>query len=208
MTDPFLTTDPSAPAVPLGPPIFGAREWEPDKVRYRRFGLEVEHGAERFTVYFETFPDIDGGALFQLMNARTQAQQGNAVAVLMSTQLRDDDGIPSDWQMPTEALIREDATDDDEDPWERTEDGRPLYERWDGEAVTADLLTFNEVEDGSSRRRFGFLMESTRHRVRFEALAELAEWLVKEAVSRPTRRSAHSRTGPQPTGRGAGARRR
>lgn len=208
-----VTDFPEAPApTPLGPPVFGSREWQPEEVRYRRFGLEVETEGDRFVQYFEVYPDIDGGALYSLMNAHTEAAQGNAVAALMATQLRDNDGVPSIWRMPTDPAVRDDYVPsenaDEDDPWEKDEQGRPLYERWDGELVTADELTFDELEDGSSRRRFGLLMDSTRHRIQYTALAELAQWLVKEAVARPTRRSARSQTGSQPTQRGRTGKRR
>lgn len=203
-------------------PVFGRRTEPIGNRRYRRFAVEVEavaqatrgHAAteERWTEEFDALFDLDGGAILTLLNAPDAMRQAQAVATLLGASLTDLDGVPAEWVRPEEPE-REDP-DDDESPILRGDatadepDGEPLYLRWDGEVVPEDDLDFDPLEDGSSRRRFGYLMAHPRYRIRVEALNEIAEWLTAEYAERPTKRPTSSRRGQARTARTSGGRSR
>lgn len=186
-------------------PVFGRRTTPFDQRKYRRFGIEIETDRERFVEEFDAYFDPDGGAILQMMNARTEGQQANAAALLLGTSLRDDDGVSHDWTFPTEPEYEDgEAVTDDE--------GGPLYEWHDGELLTEQELReaiaeFDPLEVGSSRRRFYYVTDSPRHRVQLGALTELAEWVIGDLARRPTRRPSSSGRGPQQTTRTSGGRR-
>lgn len=215
---------PGAPSVP----VFGQRGTPLAERRFRRFGLEVETDSDRWVEEFDAYFDPDAGAILAMMNARTEVQQANATAVLLRTSLRDDDGVPADWRFPDGPVTDDDGEellflpgeDDDDEPveWERPEvaegedepappaDAEVRYEWYDGELLTATELreaieTFDVFDDGSSRRRFEFVMNSPRHRVQLDALTALSEWITGDVAKRPTRRPTSSRRGQGRTGR-------
>jgi hypothetical protein len=202
--------------------VFGTRSAPIEARRYRRFGLEVETDSERWVEEFDAYFDPDAGAILGVMNARTEVQQANATALLLRTSLRDDDGVPADWRFPAEP-VRDDDGDEvlyvEEDgevvEWQ-PEDGDESGEVPDGVAVRyewhdGDLLTaaelrdaireFDVFADGSSRRRFEWVMNSPRHRVQLDALNALSEWITGEVAKRPTRKPTSSHRGQQRTGR-------
>jgi hypothetical protein len=198
---------------PDGLPVFGKRSTPFDQRKYRRFAIEVETDTERFEEVFEAYFDPDAGAILGLMNARTEWQQANATAVLLGTSLRDDDGVPDDWESPTEPEFDDDGEllrlDDDPDGT----DPPPRYEWHDGELLTEAELRqaiaeFDPLDVGSSRRRFGFIMQSPRHRVQLKALNDLADWVIGDAAKRPPQRPTSSARGRSQTSRTSGARRR
>lgn len=221
----------SPPAIEAVPsvPVFGQRTTPIDERKYRRFGLEVETDSDRWTEYFEAYLDPDAGAMLQVMNAVTEMQQANATAVLLRTTLRDDDGVPSEWHIPDEVVLDDEGRpvlyvededgepvevavdyDDDDKPINPPEGAEPRYEWHDGALLTAAetreaIREFDPLTEGSSRRRFLYVMNSARHRVQLEALTDLAEWLTAEAAKRPTRRPSSSRRGQQQRGRTSGA---
>jgi hypothetical protein len=201
-----------------GAPVFGRRPDSLGARKFRRFGIEVETDTDRWVEEFDAYFDPDAGAILGVMNARTDVQQANATAVLLRTSLRDDDGVPADWRFPDGPLV-----DDDGEPelydtegrlWEPEEgdesgevpDGvEPRYEWHDGSLLTATELReaireFDVFDDGSSRRRFEFVMNSPRHRVQLDALTELSEWITGDVARRPTRRPTSSRRGQGRTG--------
>jgi hypothetical protein len=200
-------------------PVFGKRTEAIGNRKLRRFGLEIETIApakrgqpaveERFVEEFDALFELDGGAILTMLNAPDAMRQAQAVASLLATSLYDLDGVPVEWAQPGPA--REDE-DDDESPALRApaadgeEEGEELFVRWDGELVEFDDLQFDELEEGSSRRRFAYLMRSARYRIRVEALNEIAEWLTAEYAERPTRRPTSSRRGQSRTGRTSGGR--
>lgn len=208
----------SSPAVP----VFGKRTEQIGSRKLRRFGLEVEtirparRGEpaveERWVEEFDALFELDGGAILTMLNAPDAMRQAQAVASLLATSLYDLDGVPVEWATPDDPE-REDP-DDEESPILRAEpavegeEGEELFLRWDGETVTADELEFDELEDGSSRRRFAYLMRSARYRIRVEALNEIAEWLTAEYAERPTKRPTSSRRGQDRTARSRGGRSR
>lgn len=217
-------TDPDlAPEVDPSLPVFGRRSAPLEQRKYRRFGLEVETDSDRWVEEFDAYFDPDAGAILGTMNARTEIQQANATAVLLRTTLRDDDGVAADWTFPAEPetdddgdviLYRPDPDDPDGEPVEVEvaegeaipEDAEPRYEWHDGSLLTATELReaireFDVFDDGSSRRRFEFVMNSPRHRVQLDALTALQEWLVGEVAKRPTRRPTSSQRGQGRTGR-------
>jgi hypothetical protein len=206
--------------------VFGQRSTPLAARRYRRFGLEVETDTDRFVEEFDAYFDPDAGAILGMMNARTEVQQANATAVLLRTSLRDDDGVPADWRFPDGPVVDDDGDEvlyverdgevvewqpeGDEEP---PEDAEPRYEWHDGDLVrAADLRIlireFDVFVDGSSRRRFEFVMNSPRHRVQLDALTALSEWITGDVAKRPTRKPTSSRRGQQRTGRTSGGRSR
>lgn len=209
---------PPEPA-PEGVPVFGTRKDEEQKPRETRtFALEVEYRERnrqvRANALFTAHTTLDAGAVLRMMQARTELEQANATAFVLTTALLDDDGVPATWSVPS---IEEPALEDEDDldsralrgePTEVDPDGPLLYERWDGELVPYDDLAFSEWEDGSSRRRFAFIMSSPGHRVELPALIEVSKWLIQEAGGRPTGRPTPSGRGPQSTRRGSGGKRR
>lgn len=220
---------PTPPEVTSGTPVFGRRPGSIDQRKYRTFGIEVEGDSDRFVETFEAYLDPDAGAILAMMQARTEVQQANATAVLLRTSLRDDDGVPADWRFPAEPVTDDDGepvlflsgeTEDDEpvefdDPGdgEIPEGAEPRYEWHDGSLLTATELRdaiaeFDVFDDGSSRRRFEFVMNSPRYRVQLDALTELSEWIAGDVAKRPTRKPTSSRRGQQSTGRTSGGRSR
>jgi hypothetical protein len=197
---------------PDGLPVFGKRSTPFDQRKFRSFGIEVETDSDRWVETFQAYFDPDAGAILGLMNARTEWQQANSTAVLLGTSLRDDDGVSDDWTFPTEPefddngqYVRLDGDPPDTDP-------PPRYEWHDGDLLTETELReaideFDPLTDGSSRRRFGFIMQSPRHRVQLAALNDLAEWVIGDAAKRPPRRPTSSARGQSRTSRTSGARR-
>jgi hypothetical protein len=219
-------TDAGTPPPEVDPtlPVFGRRDRPLAERRYRRFGIEVETDADRWVEEFDAYFDPDAGAILGMMNARTEGQQANATAVLLRSSLRDDDGVPADWRPPTDPVLDDDGDevlfvlDDAGEPVEWTDpdgpDGGNLipegaevrYEWHDGTLLTgaelrAAAADFDVFSEGSSRRRFEFVMNSPRHRVQLDALTALAEWITGDVAKRPTRRPTSSHRGQQRTGR-------
>lgn len=206
--------------VPAGAPVFGKRARPLDERKFRQFGIEVETDEERWVEEFEAYLDPDAGAILNLMNSRTEWQQANATAVLIGGSLRDDDGVPFSWSPPIEPEYDDDGeailydadgnvveVADGADPPAGAE---PRYLWHDDELLTADEVAeasreFDTLRDGSSRRRFQYLMDSARHRVQLEALTELSEWIIGEAARRPPRRPTSSARGQSRTSRTSGA---
>lgn len=94
MTDP--TPIRQAPDVP----VFGRRT---TPITYRRFDLEYRMAANPADVRTESFEvatDLDGGSLYAVMSAQTEAQQMVATARLMAQGLRDDDGVSASYLQP------------------------------------------------------------------------------------------------------------
>lgn len=201
------------------PPVFGRRDERAHPVAARRFGLEVEYRERGKVVHDDlmltAYTSLDAGGILRLMQASNEMEQANATAFVLSTALVDDDGVPSTWIRPGEDdwLRDEEDTSDDPpplrgEPTEEEPDGPLLYERWDGEPVPYDDLRFSEYTDGSSRRRFAYVMTSPEYRVELSALMDTSQWLISQGVGRPTKRPASSGRGPQSTGRGSAARSR
>jgi hypothetical protein len=222
-------TSPADPStLTAAPPVFGRAADRTEPVKTDRFGLEVEYrkGAQkvREPVYFTCYLALDAGAVLRMMQAGENEQAvAQAVAFVLATSLVDDDGVPVEWRTPDEddyARETREREDDEEDtewedlpplrgePTEDEPDGALLYERWDGELVPWDDLAFDELADGSSRRRFAYIMASSRHRVDLDALTGVQKWLVARSTNRPTRRSAPSGRGPRSTTRGSAGRSR
>jgi hypothetical protein len=213
---------PAADAVP----VFGRAADRKEPVKTGVFGLAVTYrkGGRRVEedLHFSCYLNLDAGAVLRLMQAGTDEQKvAQATAMVLASSLVDDDGVPVDWRTPDEEdYAREtDLREDDEEdvdpedlpplrgePTEDEPDGALLYERWDGELVPWDDLAFDELADGSSRRRFAYVMASTRHRVDMEALTGVQKWLVRQATNRPTKRPAPSGRGPRSTRRGSAGR--
>lgn len=203
-------------AVPAGVPVFGRPEDGEPGPKLRRFGLSVQYRKRgepvREDVILTAYAKMDAGAILRMMQAGSDEMAlAQATAVVLSSSLVDDDGVPSDWFPPSEEEPALEDEDDPDSPAVREggdPDGALLYERWDGELVRYEDLDFDEFRDGSSRRRFSHIMVSTRYRVDLDALTDTAKWLVGESAGRPTGRPTPSGRGPQSTRRGSGGRRR
>lgn len=213
-----MTQDATLAAAVSAPPVFGRRAESPNAGKTRTFGIEVQYRdrGKMVTedVMLTAFVDLDAGGTLRLMQARDEMEQVNATAFVLSTALIDDDGVPAGWVRPAED---EPALEDDEDensepvrgePTEEEPDGALLYERWDGELVPWEETAFDEFTEGSSRRRFAYIMTTSKYRVIGSALVDTAKWLVEQAGGRPTKRPTPSGRGPRSTGRGSAARRR
>jgi hypothetical protein len=200
------------------PPVFGRRDERAQPVRTRRFGLEVEYRKRgklvREDLMLTAYTTVDAGGILRLMQAADEMEQANATAFVLSTSLLDDDGVPSTWEQPDEddpMLVDEDDPDSPAmrgEPTEIDPGGPLLYERWDGEPVPWDDLAFDEYTEGSSRRRFAFVMTSPLYRVELSALLDTSQWLVAQGSGRPTKRPASSGRGPSSTRRGYAGRSR
>lgn len=201
--------------IPEGVPVFGKTD-ERKATPTRSFGLEVryrERGKQVVEqVLFSVHTALDAGGVLRLMQAQTEMEQANATAFVLATSLVDDDGVSAEWATPS---IDEPALEDEDDldsaavrgePTEVDPQGPLLYERWDGELVPYDDLAFDEFREGSSRRRFAFIMGSSRYRVELDALVATSKWLVEQGGGRPTGRPTSSGRGPQSTRRGSGRR--
>lgn len=199
-------------------PVFGRRDDRATPVQTRQFGLEVEYRKRgklvREDLILTAYTTLDAGGILRLMQANTDMEQANATAFVLSTSLRDDDGVPTGWVRQGEdepALEDEDDLDSRAvrgDPTEVDPEGPLLYERWDGELVPYDDLTFDEFTEGSSRRRFSFVMTSPDYRVELQALLDTSQWLIAQGTGRPTKQPASSGRGRQSTRRGSGGRSR
>lgn len=212
-----MTSADLSPPPATSAPVFGRRTEEPGKGETRSFGIEVEYRKRgkvvREDMMLTAHLKLDAGAVLRFMQAGgDEVAQAQATAFVLATSLIDYDGVPSDWTRPPEdepALVDEDDEDSEPergDPTPEDPDGPLLYERWDGELVEYDELTFDEFTDGSSRRRFAYVTSSTRYRMELEGLNETARWLIAQAGGRPTKRLASSGRGPRSTRRGSGGR--
>lgn len=205
MTTPQTT--PPAPQVDEdGVPVFGKPK--PGVVKYDTFRLYVEpDGGEGYEETFEAHTSADAGAIMDLLSARNQLAQGTAMARLLGGILRNDDGVPAEWE-PTkneQGLVVPEM--DDDGYIVKDEEERPLYRDAYGDLVTDVALLEVAHEAGSSRRRFAAIMDSPNLRVTFEALSEIAQWVVTRAGSRPTRRQQSSSRGGAATKRSPRAKR-
>lgn len=191
-------------------PVFGRRSDTVEAPSTRVFALEVEtvKPRERFDVQFTAYLDADAGALLAVMSqGDDEMRAAQAYAALLGGSLVDDDGVEFGWY-PTPVLLDSPAPGV---PGQQktTEAGEPLWLWHDGTEVTAEEMTdFDELRDGSSRRRFSYVMDSANHRVKSSALQEVSEYLISEGSGRPTKLPVPSRPGPSATGRGSGGRRR
>lgn len=208
----------TSPLSSVTPPIFGEVPDNAPPPPTRTFGLQVSYRARgqlvRESVMLTAYVNMDAGAMLRLMQAGDdELRLASATAFVLATALVDDDGVPADWTLPS---LDEPAPADEDDPDGEPARGEPtveepdgvlLYERWDGELVPYDDLEFDEWEDGSSRRRFSWIMASSRYRVELPALNGVARWLIEQGGGRPTKRPASSGRGPSSTRHGYAGRR-
>lgn len=205
-----MTTPQAVPAAPDvdedGVPVFGKPKTT--DVKYDHFRLWIEpDGAEGYEEDFEAHPAADAGAIMALLSARNQMQQGTAMARLLGGILRNDDGVPAEWQPKRneQGLVVPEM--DDDGYIVKNDQGDPLYRDAYGDLVTDVHLLDVEHDAGSSRRRFSQIMDDPNKRVTFEALSEIAQWVVTRNGSRPTRRQQPSSTGGARTKRSPKAKR-
>ena len=201
------TTPPAPDVADDGVPVFGKPKPSAGP-KYETFRLWIEpDGAEGYEETFEAHTAADAGAIMELLSARNQLQQGTAMARLLGGILRNDDGVPADWE-PTRNEQGVLMPEMDADGYLiKDDEGSPLYRDPYGDLVTDVALLEVEHEAGSSRRRFSQIMDSPTKRVTFEALSEIAQWVVTRSGSRPTRRQQSSSRGGAQTKRSPRAKR-
>lgn len=204
----------SQPAVPAAPevaedgvPVFGKPK--AGAVEYETFRLWVQpDGGQGYEEAFEAHTSADAGAIMDLLSARNQLQQGTAMARLLGGILRNDDGVPAEWQPKRDENSGLVLPEQDDDGYVlKDDDDRLLYRDAYGDLVTDPMLLEVEHAAGSSRRRFAAVMDSPTLRVTFEALSEIAQWVVTRSGLRPTRRQQSSTRGGAQTKRSPRARR-
>lgn len=204
-------TTPTTPqgTAAAGIPVFGSTV----APKYDTFGLTVfRRDATHYTETFQAV-EVDGGGLMQMMNAPNEQAMVRALGAALYKTLRDDDGVPVDYAPPADPEL----DPENEDEWLRDEvpddapegtEGALLYRRWDGELTDDPAELIPSHDEGSSLRRFTYLMASRDLRIPLDGLLGLAEHLVTKAAGRPTKRPRSSGSGQRPTGPGSGARRR
>lgn len=208
-----MTQPTSAPALPQGAvydddgvPVFGVET----TLNYETVKLEVHpDGKPSYREAFQIHTEADAGAIMHVLSARNQLDQGVAIANLLGTLLRNDDGIAAEWAPKRSAEDGSILPAMDEDGYVRKDEttGDPLYEDPHGDLVTDLTLLNPEHEAGSSRRRFAQLMDDPTKRVPLSALTGVAQFVVGRASSRPTRRQQPSTTTGRQRGRGSQAKR-
>jgi hypothetical protein len=187
-------------------PVFGVET----SLSYETVKLEVHpDGKPSYREAFQIHTEADAGAIMAVLSARDQLRQGVAIANLLGTLLRNDDGISAEWEPKRNPETGEILPAMDEDGYIVKDEttGQPLYEDPHGDLV-ADLTLLNpEHEAGSSRRRFAYLMDDPTKRVPLSALTGVAQFVVGRASSRPTRRQQPSTTSGRAAGRTSRAKR-
>lgn len=185
-----------------GVPVFGVES----TVTYQPVRFEVHpDGGEPYREEFQMHTEADAGAIMEVLAARDQLSQGLAIANLLRTLLRNDDGVPMEWFAPLLEDGQYAPAMDDDGYVIKDEEERPLYRDPAGDLVSDTSLLVVEFEAGSSRRRFVELMDDPTKRVPLTALVQIAKWVVTRASSRPTRRQQPSTTTRSRTPRGSRA---
>ena len=132
-------------------PVFGRAADRKEPVKTGRFGLAVSHLQRGKRVeeeqHFSCYLNLDAGAVLRLMQAGTDEQAvAQATAMVLSSSLVDDDGVPLDWRTPAEEDYAVEEPEEDEGDAAEDEDAEPaplrgdateeepegalLYERW------------------------------------------------------------------------------
>lgn len=204
-----MTQPPAGPVLPPGTvldddgvPVFGVET----SLSYETIRLEVHpDGKPAYRESFEMHTEADAGAIMAVLRAGDQLSQGVAIANLLGTLLRNDDGVPAEWVPPRDEEGMLMVAMDEDGYILKDEEERPLYRDAHGDLVSDVALLNPEYEAGSSRRRFATLMDDTTKRVPLAALTGVAQWVVGRASGRPTRRPQPSPTSGQrraPTSKG------
>lgn len=187
-----------------GVPVFGAGEvihYEPIRV------LVHPDGGDAYQEAFEIHTEADAGAIMDVLSAKDQLRQGIAIANLLRTLLRNDDGVPAEWSPALDPITGRALPARDDEGQELHGDDGPLYRDWTGGLVSDPMLIIPGHEDGSSRRRFADLMDDPTKRVPLSSLTGIAQWVVTRAGATPTRRPQPSTTTSQRRGAGSKGRR-
>lgn len=176
---------------------FGAHE----RPTVKKFELETfcDDGTTRVHA-FQLVPIVPAGHVTALMDALEDESEKafGLMAKLIARLLDNTDGVPARWtaariETPPEGKRRTGTVtdrfigpDNEEHPW-------------GGDAHA----TFEHVDNGSSRRRWLWLMDPDNEdeAVHLGDLADIAKWVVSEAVDRPTPARTSSTRGSRKTKR-------
>ncbi len=145
------------------------------------FGLEFYRADEPEVHEFKAYPVLDAGSLnFTLSATRKPERAVEGIVRSIRKMLADDD----------EARERVHAEDTNELDLDELEDDDTLYTGPDGEPILGDAVREAlKMENGSSRRRFDFLMDEDEDlTLEADQLQTAYQKLVSRAADRPTRR--------------------
>lgn len=145
----------------------------------REFELEtITDSGEPRVHRFQLVPIVPAGHVTALMDALEDEPEKSfgLMAKLMSRLLDNTDGVPAKWEFEAWPSAKTFVGPDGED--------HPL----------SDREKFEDIEAGSSRRRWNWLMnpDNEDEAVHLADMVDIAKWVVSEAVDRPTTPRASS----------------
>lgn len=175
------------------------------------FGLEFYRGADPVVHEFKAYPAMDAGGLSYTLSATHKPERAiEGIVRSIRKMLADDDGTPADYRPsryePPLADDEDADLDGDESSYqerhaaEPTDDVEPdefdpedtdiLFTGPDNEPITGEKVTEAlRFENGSSRRRFAFLMDEDESlTLDIEQLQTVYKKLLAQVADRPTRR--------------------
>jgi hypothetical protein len=195
---------------------FGKNTRPAKKAAREPFRLVVDRDGVDETHEFTAIPRISVGEMMTAMAAQSGDTMGavRGIIRMIRRNLVNDDGVPAQWVLeemevsnsPAEQAVQvttlADATDIAVTPWpteggtlERT-DLEPGFRGPDGHIYPmsdeAAIKRFTAIENGSSRRRWVYLIEEDDDAtVEAEDITEIGTWLIGLATNRPTEPSGH-----------------
>lgn len=190
---------------------------QPQKVW--EFGLEFYRGTEPVVHEFKAYPAMDAGGLSYTLSATHKPERAiEGIVRSIRKMLADDDGTPADYRPRRYEPPADDTEDDasasasveefegfessyqERHAAEPTDDVEPdefdpedtdlLFLGPDNEPITGEKVTEAlRFENGSSRRRFAFLMDEDESlTLDIEQLQTVYKKLLAQVADRPTRR--------------------
>lgn len=165
-------------------PVFGAGVDHSATLQFEVEYLDVttrEVEREKFTSWEDPG---SGPVVTYLRGARADDQAAVQLAgALIFRALVDDDGLSSDYVLPTKP----------DENWEQTltewaaEGGQGEPPEWEPLLDHRYDNRWDDREQWSSARRFAYLASSSRYKVPAKVITELADWIAHRAVARPTK---------------------
>lgn len=173
------------------------------------FGLEFYKGTDPVVHEFKAYPAMDAGGLSYTLSATHKPERAiEGIVRSIRKMLADDDGTPADWRPrryePPLADDEDDASaapsveefEGFEEPRQEDaeefdpEDADLLFLGPGNEPITGEKVTEAlRFENGSSRRRFAFLMDEDESlTLDIEQLQTVYKKLLAQVADRPTRR--------------------
>lgn len=173
------------------------------------FGLEFYKGTDPVVHEFKAYPAMDAGGLSYTLSATHKPERAiEGIVRSIRKMLADDDGTPADWRPRRyEPPLADDEGDASaassveefegfEEPRQEDaeefdpEDADLLFLGPGNEPITGEKVTEAlRFENGSSRRRFAFLMDEDESlTLDIEQLQTVYKKLLAQVADRPTRR--------------------